>query len=279
MANEIPSNIDPASEIEVLLAGNIADDDMMWVVRCPASELSRLVLAPREWVAALGDLPGWLYYGTGERAPTPSLTRDFAMGVQTAPVPDPLGRIVVQGISGTNVLNVVASPGGAQDALRAMGLAASADDPFQAFWNALGSDPNNPPTLRKALPINVVSAISTLFGHFEILDREETPEQRAARTATFLLAATLDPKGYSAMLNGLDQRITVVGQGGSTVPLERVVFPTADPRVFYGNVEGEPSDADPIDDGNTCGTIVMPNPDDPTWPPITTVKRWKHRES
>ena len=270
MANENPSPTDPsptgapASSIEVLLAGNIADDDMMWVVRCPADELTSLVLAPVEWVAALGALPGWLFHDTGERAPAPTLTLDFAMSVSLAETPDPQARIVVQGISGTNALSVALSPTGAA---------------FGAFWDDLGRDPGNPPSMRKALPINVVAPISTLYGHFEILDRTETRERRAERTATFLLAAVLDPAGYSAMLGGLDQTVTTVGAAatgaeGEGASPSAIPFPPAAPRVLYANVEnGGDADGEP-DETNVCGSLTAPFPGGQPGPPTTTVKRW-----
>ncbi len=285
MANENIAPIDaPVPTIEVLLAGNIADDDMMWVVRCPATELPRLVRSPVEWVAALARLPGWLYFGTEEPAPMPVLTRDFAVSVQIAGASDPSGRIVVQGISGTNALTVVADAGSAAVVAAALGVPnVPGQGPFQAFWDDVSKDRANPPSMRKRLPVNVATPISRFFAHFEILDPSETPDQRALRTATYLLAAALDPAGHAAMLGGLDQQTLYIGAvsagasaggGGTSAHAASPISFAASgaPSLVYANVEGKPGDGD--GESNVCSIAIGPVTGGVGTVTGTTVKRY-----
>lgn len=273
MANETGSSL--SSPNEVLFAGNLADDDMTWAVRCPSTEFAELVRRPVEWVAARVDLPGWTLFDTGERAPVPVLAREFCMNVRPAEVPDALGGLVVQGISGTNLLTVLVSPGAFEPLAARIGL--SGGDPFGEFWKEIASDPANPPSGRKPLPIVSIPAIGALMAHFEILDRSETPEQQALRTATYVLGVVLDPQGHAAMLSGLDQRWTVVG--GGEAPAAPLAFPPTEPRATYANLEGEGPQEDGDEGGGTvCSTVFVPEPNGPPGSGTVTVKRWKANE-
>ena len=256
MANESISAGGPTPEIEVLFAGNIADDDMMWVVRCSVAELARLALAPVEWVRALGGLPSWSAVG-GKSAPT--LSRDFVLVAQPTDTSDPDDWVTVQGISGTNQLSVVSSRASAVLATSAVAPPPPGGKPFDAFWELVSSDPSNPPTLKKALPLNSILANSRLYLHFEILDLADTPDQRAERTVAFLLATILDPEGYAKMLNGLDQKPIVV-EGGTVKPGKKIrLLPAALPSAVYANVEGAaPGSATPEADTLICNMADGP---------------------
>lgn len=262
MADENSIPFQDASQIEVLIAGNIADDDLMWVVRCSLKELHRLFERPVSWVAGLGSLPGWRYYGSDKPAPPPILTRDFAMLIEATKTPDPEGWVVVQGISGTNQITVLASWTSAVQSLLAMdkvaaatarvigldlpaarsatneALAQTQGDPFAPFWDEVARDPHNPPSLKKKLPLNVVRTASRFYAHFEILHADETSPETAARVATFALATALDPAGYAAMLNGLDQEALFVDRG-SIEKGERITIEDGGrPSVVYANIDG-----------------------------------------
>lgn len=252
-ANPLPDATAPLPDIEVLIAHDIADDDSLWVVRCLPAQLVQLLLAPVEWVASLAKLPDWLSFGTTQPAPAPTLTSDFFALFRADAVQDPLGRIVVQGISGTNQLSVTLSPTSLAPIV----------GPTQAFWDLVAADPAKPGA-KKPLPVDLIAPIATFFAHFEIGDASMTALQRAARAAQYLVAATLDPAGHAKMLSGLDQKIVPVP--GSVLEVQRgaatlaaapstVTFaPAAYPApVVYGNVEGSPADGDPPTPENCTG--------------------------
>ncbi len=249
-----------APQIEVLFAGDLAADDPLWVVRCSVEALHAMFVNPVAWVAALIDLPGWLILGTGDKAPVPVLTNDFAMVAERTETTDPDGWVLVQGISGTNVLTLVASRNAAIQSAQ-LDVGGGGDDPFAAFWKAVGSDPSNQPSGRKPYPVVVLEDQARWYGHFEIRDPVTTPAELARRIASFLLASLYDPAGYAAMLSGLDQK-TVHVRKGSTAGNDPITIapPASSPTTtFYANVVAPLGalDAAPLADG---GDPPLPDP-------------------
>lgn len=263
MRNDTPSlaSSDPAPEIEVILAGNLAADDLMWIVRCSARELQRFFLAPAAWVAALATLPDWEKAGVDGTVPAPVLIPDFALLVQTSDAKDPDGWLVVQGISRTNEVTVLASRDAAVQALHAMpkvsGAVAGAADPFAPFWAEAAGD-------GKLLLVNVVRSLARAYAHYEILDPGETLPERAARMVAFLLAVALDPTGCAAMMSALVQR-TLYIDGAVREPGPAIaVAADGTPSLACANVlvmpGGAPSDA-PLPQEEAC--LILDGPYDP----------------
>lgn len=286
--------VDP-KQVQVLLASNIADDDLLWVVRCSVSELHQLLLTPVTWVTSLGLLPDWVDAGTGKAAPTPVLTADFGLMVESTDVEDPDGWVAVQGISKTNCLKVIATKAsGIRSALlmdkvgeataKALGLSvqnamamsdhqlAELPDPYAAFWADVSEDPVNPPTFKKKLLVEILIPLSRFFAHFEVMNPTETAKQRAARAATFLLGSVFDPDGEVEMLNGLDQETLYVkgpsGEKGEPIKLAAGKRSTIG---FYANIDRLTNSSsscgdDPEDPPTDCvaldGTLTLP-PTDP----------------
>jgi len=256
----LAATADP-SQVQVLLASNIADDDQLWVVRCSVEELHRLLLYPVQWVASLADLPNWIDAGTGQEAAIPILTPDFGLMVEMTDQQDPDGWVAIQGISGTNCLKVIATKAsavrsalltqsvaeataallghtvGSALALNDADLLNAAPDPFAPFWNDVALDPVNPPTYKKKLLVEILLPLSRFFAHFEVMNPTETSRQRAARAATFLLASIFDPSGYVSMLNGLDAETLYVkgpeGEKGPAITLS----PGRSTIGFYANID------------------------------------------
>lgn len=212
--------VDP-SQVELLFAGNIADDDLMWIIRCSVKEFRRMVQAPSKWVASLGGLPDWRYFDSDEPAPAPILTDDFVMAVREPKRSDPDGWVTVQGISLTNAITILTPYSPADSAVR------TALGPYDAFWDAVAADPASPPTYKKPFAVNVVVANSTWYGHFELMSPGQTQAERAARTATFLLATVEDAAGYAAMLNSLVQTTLFIDGATVTPGSSIVVNPSA----------------------------------------------------
>ena len=270
MANEFTSSQDnttrnafeiDASQVEILMTGFIADDDLMWVVRCSVKELQRMFLSPTEWVAALGKHPRWQEAGTDRVVPAPVLTRDFVMLVQETKAVEADGWVTIQGIGGTNAITVIASRASGLRSVLSMDkiaattaerlgtdakslavlsdadLIALSTSPYAAFWDEVAYDASNAPSYKKPFPVNVVLSNASFYGHFEILNPNDTPADRAARSATFALACALDPEGYAAMLGSLDQRTTYVDGGTVTLGDAIDILPPTNPTVVYGNVE------------------------------------------
>ena len=290
--------IDPL-EAQVLYAGNLADDDFLWIVRCSAKEYHRLIETPVAWVAALAGLPGWRYFGSDQPAPAAVLSKSFAMVVQEAKVPDPDGWLLVQGISETNELTVYASreaalrsvlaqPAGVAeglgittnvaDGISGETLLSASDDPFGPFWDEVASDPNNPPTLKKKFPVTIVQPLGRFYTHFEITSPGETPAEQAARNASFLLAAVTDPDGYAKMLSSLDQ-VTLYAQDRGVVegkPIE--ILPAPGITVVYAAADTPGTTVDETT-STTCN-MATGQTDPPTAPTTgtpdgTTVKVYK----
>lgn len=258
-------------DIEVLFAGNLADDDLMWIVRCSTARLHGFVQAPVAWVASLAALPGWRYFGSDSPAPAATLLPDFAMRVESA-APDPDGWVTLQGISETNAVTLVGSLDAAlrsalgldrvgPEAARRLGtsvpsllaltperLGAEAGAVLDAFWDDVAADPKDP-ALKRPFPVNVVTSLDRFYGHFEICDARETWPQRAVRIASFLLASSSDPKGYAAMLAGLAQRTLYVGSGSAREGAAIAIAPPTGPvSVSYASLS-----ADAPEDPNTTG--------------------------
>jgi hypothetical protein len=272
--NPLPSGgpiaVDP-SQAQVLLASNIAADDLLWVVRTSVEELHKLFQAPVEWVASLASLPGWVDAVTREPVPAAVLTADFGMSLESSDRLDPDGWAVVQGIGGTNQLTVVASRASAIRSLLATDKVAEAVaktlgrslpeakslsdaellragwDPFGPFWD-LVSRSSGDPTQKKTLIVDIILDISRFYAHFEILDRGETLEERAKRTCSFLFASVFDPKGEAEMYNGLDQETLEVKGDQGAEGARMIVLPAVDPRGFYANIEGGKPDIEARDE-------------------------------
>lgn len=230
MSNEASAPFVDPTQVEVLYAGNIADDDLMWIVRCSVSEFQNLILSPQDWVTALGKLPNW-------NAPEPILARNFAMTVGESTVDDPDGWVTIQGISETNALTLFAPKGSAarsalltpafsESVAKSLGVSVDAAqsmtardiraadaDPLESFWESLALDNSTVPPQPKQLPVNVVTAMSRFYAHFEILDESEPQPDRAARIATCLLACSEDPAGFSKMLGTLSQSTQYITDG------------------------------------------------------------------
>ena len=271
--NPFPSDgliaVDPA-QAQVLLASNIASDDLLWVVRASMGELHKLFQAPVEWVASLSSLPGWIDVVTRKPAPAPILTKDFGMSLESSYREDVDGWAVVQGIGGTNQLTVVASRAGAIRSLietdkvaeavaKTLGLSVSearklSDEellragtkPFGPFWDLVSSYDGDT-SRKKTLIVDVILDVSRFYAHFEILDRDETPEERAQRTCSFLFASVFDPEGEAEMYNGLDQEIIEVKGNQGDKKARMVVLPATDPQGFYANIESEKADSEATD--------------------------------
>lgn len=298
MANSDPSplplEIDP-QQAQVLFAGNLADDDFLWIVRCSAREYHRLIESPVAWVAALAALPGWQLYGSDHPAPVPVLAREFSMVVREATTPDPDGWLLVQGISHTNELSVFASREAAIRSFLAQAAVAplvaeglgitpdiaegvsgpalleASDDPFGPFWDAVAKDPDNPPTFKKRYPVTIVRSLGRFYGHFEITEPGESPVERAARNASFLLAVATDPNGYARMLTSLDQ-VTLYARPEEVVEGSPIaIFPPAHgATVVYAAVD-ETGITTGEDDQNTSCSMTFgettPLPPPPPAPP------------
>ena len=243
MPNDLPA------PIQVLFAGDIADDDRLWVVRCSLAELRLLFLNPVVWVTALGSLPDWRPLGGGT-LPAPVLTPDFAVVAQRTDAVDPDGAVLVQGIAGTNALTVVADRQVAILAASVTGAVADAANPFGPFWAAVASDPRNLPSGKKRFPLVVLEDRGRWYGHFEIRDAASTPDALANRVAGFLLASLYDPTGYATMLSGLDQTAVHL-RGNAPVPGGPIAIagPATPPTTsLYANVVGGSTQPRPSDD-------------------------------
>lgn len=257
MPNDESTPTDAPSPIEVLFADDLADDDHVWVVRCTVDELHRMFENPVAWVAGLADLDGWTKLGTSDKASAPLLTPDFAMVAERTEAEDPLNRVLVQGISGSNALTIVAAKGAAT--LSAQRATGDLDDPLAAFWKAVESDPDNQPSGKKPYPVLVLESLGRWYGHFEVRDPVMEPAPLAVRTATFLLATLFDPEGYAAMLNRLDQKPIRVkcGAPAGNDPIAIVPPATAPTSTFYANAQVS----------NSSAKAAAGPEDDPTPPP------------
>ncbi|GEM_PF-5805649 len=264
-----PIAVDP-TQAQILLASNIAADDLLWVVRASIEEVHKLFQAPVEWVSSLAFLPGWIDAVTRERAPDPVLTADFGLSLESSDREDIDGWVVIQGIGGTNQLTVVASRAGAirsllatdkvaESVAKTLGLSVveartlsdeellrAGTKPFDPFWDLVsryGEDVSR----KKTLIVDVVLAISRFYAHFEILDRDETPEERASRTCSFLFASVFDPEGEAEMYNGLDQETLLVKDDQGEKGTRMVVLPAVDLQGFYASIEGEKTEPEARD--------------------------------
>lgn len=254
-------------QVQVLYAGNLADDDFLWIVRCSADEYVRLIQSPVAWVAALAELPGWRFAGSDQPAPPAVLLRDFTMVVREGSTRDPDGWVLVQGIGETNQLTVTASR---EAAVRAAELALGqpSGDPLQAFWNEISADPSNPPTLRKPYAVTIVRRLGRYYGHFEILSGAERLSIGALRTAAYLLGASVDREGHAKMLSGLDQT-TLYADGGEVLPGTRIEIRPAGPgsSIVYASA-GDTGEGTLVEETDAvCG--VSDGETDPPPPPPT----------
>ena len=261
MADENRSNITNAvakadpSQTTVVFSGNLADDDRLWAVRCSVSELRNMLIAPNAWVASLAALPTW-----DPKVPAPTLADDYAVMTQRTDDVQTDGWVMVQGISGTNAITVVAS--------RASALLAAAlevgqvPDILAAFWAAVGIDAGT--GRKKAYKVELVASLRRWFGHLEVANSVGTIESVATRASAYLLVSLYDTVGHAALLSELEQEISGASSEGSLPTHIRFVPATLTPTstVYVSHREASAEDPGPTPPPTFCSFDTGPY--DPT---------------
>ncbi len=276
---------DPAS-VHVLYAGNLADDDFMWIVECTIEEFQKMLGAPVAWVKNLSTLPDWHMVGRSDPAPPPVLLDHFTMRIQQREKDAPTDLITIQGISYTGIISVRASYASAVVGVQNLGTFADRDifasvesdlpdqasnppsssSPFSSFWNDMAYDASNGPTYKKKYAVNVDTTDARYYGHFEVCPLgTSTASQRLAQAAAFILALGSDPQGCATMLNSLDQTAIYVSQYGAAAgsPIKMAVSPTYTPQILYTSLDDATDACCFMLDGNytdTTKTGLLDNP-------------------
>lgn len=267
-----------SASVHVLYAGNLADDDFMWIVECTIEEFHKMLNYPTEWVSGLSTLPDWQYVGTQKPAPPPVLLKHFTMRIRQRGDDAASDLITIQGISRTGIVTVRASKASAVVGVRnlttfrdgAQTASVSEDASFMdppaavlaGFWDGIAYDPTNAPTYKKQYAVNVDTTDSRYYGHFEICQPGTSdPQERIAQTAAFILALGSDPQGFTSMLNGLDQTTLYINEGGVVrgTPIAMAPPPnTPDgPQILYTS----------LDDDTEASCMILDGPYDPSHGP------------
>lgn len=270
-----------SASVHVLYAGNLADDDFMWIVECTIEEFQKMLNSPVEWVNGLSTLPDWHLAGKDRSpAPAPVLLKNFTMRIQQRDNDSPSDLITIQGISYTGILSVRASHASAvmgvqnlqtfRDGGPAYTLANTDDvpddaSPFDSYWASIAVDPSTP-SKKKLYAVNVDTMDARYYGHFEItLPGEGTPASRVAAAAAFILALGSDPQGFANMLNTLDQTTMYISPYGVNQgqKIRMAVAPNYTPQILYTSLDDSTYATCGMLDGGYDSTTNTGNVDNP----------------
>lgn len=207
-----------------LCYGDLASDDLMWSVECPALGLANLLEYPLDWVTGLNDLAG-VYPSNGSKITiqdhfTIQMVADSNNSVSAH-------QIHIEGISGTGILRVVASNTAAQRLTRLMtsrmahqqgALPPETSDSSDwivdpEYWDSVYE------RLKDEVPTMIYDiANARAFGHLRIYKKGKSDE-RHLWIATYLLARLVDPEGYAAFLKRFQwEVITPSGDSSPSLP-------------------------------------------------------------
>jgi hypothetical protein len=246
------SKPDPAS-VHILYAGNLADDDFMWIVECTIEEFQKMLNSPTAWVQQLSTLPDWHLAGSNTPAPPPVLLKNFTMRIQQREKDSPSDLITIQGISNTGIVSVRASHASAVlgvenlKSFRERDTYASVEDDrpaseataFSTYWDDLAYDASTA-SHKKLYAVNVDTTDLRYYGHFEItLPGQGTTASRLAAASAFILAFGSDPQGFTNMLNTLEQTTTYITSYGvrAGVPIRMVASSGYTPQILYTSLD------------------------------------------
>lgn len=245
------SKPDPAS-VHILYAGNLADDDFMWIVECTIEEFQKMLNSPVAWVQQLSTLPDWHMQGSSTPAPPPVLLKNFTMRIQQREKDSPSDLITIQGISNTGIVSVRASHASAvmgvenlksfrdRDTYASVGeTPPTGTTTFSSYWADLAYDASTP-SQKKLYAVNVDTTDLRYYGHFEItLPGQGTTASRLAAATAFILALGSDPLGFAEMLNTLDQTTTYISSYGvkTGAPIRMVTSAGYAPQILYTSLD------------------------------------------
>ena len=206
------SKPDPAS-VHILYAGNLADDDFMWIVECTIEEFQKMLTAPTDWVNQLSTLPDWHMAGSSIAPPPPVLLKNFTMRIQQREKDAPSDLITIQGISNTGIISVRASHASAVmgvenlKSFRELDTYASVGDDapssttsaFTTYWSQIAYDASTA-SQKKLFAVNVDTTDLRYYGHFEItLPGEGTTASRLAAIASISVLVSVRSRAKASM--------------------------------------------------------------------------------